>query len=161
MALTALSGSYVGMANEICDGGASVAIDDLTVDYMVSGESLAGALLLACETADCHKASPLGTITLCPLPPSPCEAGLPQAVSVGSALACLSGDPAGNGSLHVYAARPASAPASWQLMAYIAESGDRSNTVFGTVDQTQDQVIPQDAPMDSARFGRRVGRMYR
>ena len=60
VALTALSGSYVGMANEICDGGASVAIDDLTVDYMVSGESLAGALLLACETADCRKASPLG-----------------------------------------------------------------------------------------------------
>ena len=134
--LTGLSGSFVGMANEICEGGAAVAIDDLTVNYSVSGKSLVGALLVACDSADCRSGSPLGTVTKCPMAPNPCEAGLPQAVSEGSTPACLAGDPTGTGSVRVYAARPAHEPGEWLVMACFGESGDHTNTVSGTVEQT-------------------------
>ncbi len=160
LTLTRLTGIYVGMGNEICPNGAAVAIDDLQVDYEVSGKSLAGALLVACETEDCQNGSPLGTVSECPLPPNPCEAGLPPAVSEGSAAACLIGDPASSGSLHVFAARPADNIGAWQVMAYFADSGDRSNTVSGTVDLTQAQAAASGSPMDSARFTRR-GKLHR
>jgi hypothetical protein len=159
--LTRLSGSYVGMANELCEGGAAVAIDDLTVDYQVSGVSLAGALLVACDTDNCQGSSPLGTISVCPLPPNPCEAGLPQAASEGT-TACLTGDPSGTGSLRVYAARPADASASWHVAALFEESGDRTNTVTGFVDQVQDVVASDSSSsMDSARFARRARKLTR
>jgi hypothetical protein len=161
LTLMGLTGRFVGLANEICDGGAPVAIDSLKVDYEVSGASLAGALLVACDTEDCQGSSPLGTITECPLPPNPCEAGLPPAASEGPAAACLTGDPSGTGSLQVYAARPTDASASWHVMAYFADTGNRSNTVSGTVDQTQEQVAASNGSMDSARFARRVRQLHR
>jgi hypothetical protein len=154
LTLTRLSGNYMGMGNEICAGGAPVAIDDLQVDYEVRGKSLTGALLVACETEDCRNGSPLGTVSDCPLPPNPCEAGLPPAVSEGSPAACLIGDPAGSGSLRVFAARPADNSGSWQVMAYFANGGHRSNTVSGIVDLTPRQATVSEPPMDSARFGR-------
>jgi hypothetical protein len=159
--LMGLTGAFVGMANELCDGGGSLAIDTLKVDYQVSGLSLAGALLLACETENCQGSSPLGTIEFCPLPPNPCEAGLPQAISEGTAAACLTGDPTGTGSVQVFAARPADAPASWHVMAYFADSGDRSNTVSGIVNQVKEQVVGSNDAMDSARFVRRFRALHR
>jgi hypothetical protein len=156
VALTGLKGSFVGMGDELCDGGAPVAIDDLTVNYEVSGKSLAGAVLVACENDSCEGSTPLGTIGECPLPPTPCEAGLPPAVSEGRA-ACLIGDPLGAGSVHVYAARPLDAEASWQVTAIFADTGDRTNTVSGAVDLAKDIVVP-DSSMDSARFTRKLNR---
>jgi hypothetical protein len=161
LTLTGLSGSYVGMANELCEGGLPVAIDELKVDYKVSGASLAGGLLVACDTENCEGGSPLGTITECPLPPNPCEAGVPQAVSEGSGPACLTGDPTGTGSLRVYAARPADASAAWRVTAYFEGSGDRTNTVSGIVDQTPEQVAASGSSMDSARFARRLRKPLR
>ena len=149
LTFTGMSGSFVGLANELCDGGTAVAIDDLKVDYEVSGRSLAGALLVACPTDDCEGATPLGTIAECPVPPNPCEAGLP-AVSEGTGSACLVGEPTGTGSVHVYATRPADAEASWHVMAYFQDS-DHSNTVSATVEPPA-VVVPADSSMDSARF---------
>jgi hypothetical protein len=151
--LTSVRGTFVGMANEICENGPSVAIDDLTVYYEVSGRSLAGALLVACPTDDCEGATPLGVIAECPVPPNPCEAGLPPAVSEGTGSACFVGPPAGTGSLHAYVSRWADADPLWRVMAYFQDSGDRTNAVSTVVDQSL-VIVPQGSSMDSARFAR-------
>ena len=154
--LTGLSGNYVGMANELC-GGASenIEINDLKVDYKVNGASLAGALLVACDAGDCKSGTPLGTVTECPVvPPNPCEAGLPEAISKGSAPACLTGDPAGSGSVRVYAGKPPDAPGTWTVVAYVEGTGDASNPVSGAVERPGDVVAP-DWSENSTRFARR------
>ena len=149
--LIGLSGTFVGMANEICDSGMAGAIDMLKVDFEASGRSLTGALLMTCPEDDCAGGTALGLIADCPVPPNPCEAGLPPAVSEGAGSACLTGDAHGSGSLQVYAIRATDADPSWHVGAYFPESGDYSNTVSGTVEQPQ-VVIPENSSMDSARF---------
>ena len=160
LSLSGLSSNFVGMANEICGAGTAVAIDDLKVDYEVSGRSLAGALLMACPSDDCDGGTVIGTVTECPVPPNPCEAGLPPAVSEGAGSACLLGAPTGSGSLHAYATRPADADASWHVMAYFQDSGDHSNIVSATVEQG-DVVVPANSSMDSAHFVHSVRNVHR
>ena len=157
--LTGLSGNFIGLASEICPGAAGLAIDDLTVNYEVSGRSIEGALLVTCPADNCEGGISLGTITACPLPPNPCEAGLPAA-SEGSGAACLVGDPMGSGSLRVYATRPADAEPAWHVAAFFQDNGDHTNTVSATVD-TAEVVVPANSSMDSARFVHSVRKIHR
>ena len=131
--LSNLTGMFVGTADEMCNGKASVAIDDLKVDYSVSGRSLLGSVLVACQGGDCQG----GTVIECPAPPNPCEARVAPAVSERSVPACLVGDPQQAGSVRVFAAGPADREHEWNVMAYDEETGARSNTLSTIVEQIQ------------------------
>ena len=156
--LSNLSGRYVGVSDQICgDGSAKVAIDDLKVDYQVSGGSLAGALLIACDTDACDHSVPLGTVVECPMPPDPCATGIADAVAEGAAPACLTGDPTGSGSVQILARHPGDS-STWNVRAYFANTGDTSNTVSTVVDQPQAPVVSNDESMSSARPFRRLHR---
>lgn len=159
LTLTGLSGNFLGLADEICQGAPAVAIDDLTVNYEGSGRSLSGALLVACPSDSCEGSTVLGRIAECPVPPSPCEAGLPVD-SEGSGSACLTGDPMGAGSLRVFATRPADAEPSWHVAAVFQDSGDRTNTVSAVI-ETADVIVPEGSTMDSARFIHRIRKIHR
>jgi hypothetical protein len=155
--LTGLSGNYVGLAKEICEGASEdIVIHDLKVDYRVhGGASLDGALLVACDAGNCASGTPLGTVTDCPVvPPNPCEAGLPKAISEGSAPACLTGDPEGTGSVRVYGGKPPDASDTWTVVAYFEGTGDASNAVSGAVERPGTVVAP-DWSESSTRFARR------
>jgi hypothetical protein len=163
--LSNLNGTYMGLASEICQASdaeiAPVAIDNLSVDFAVSGASLAGALLFSCDTDNCENGSVLGAITACPIPPDPCAVGIKKALSGSTAPACLTGDPWDSGSLQVFAARPLDAPNTWNVMALIETSGDHSNMVSATVGQPAGVTASSDSSMSSARFARRLRTVHR
>src|SRR4029077_13671283 len=99
--LSNLTGRVVGVADQICgDGSTQSPIDDLTIDFQVSEGSVAGALLVACDTSECESATPLGTVVECPVPPNLCSAGLVETLGHAATPACCTGDPAGSGTIH-------------------------------------------------------------
>ena len=128
--LSNLKGTYLGRANKLCDvPDGSMAIDRLSFDYEVSGDNLAGALLVKCDSGNCMSGVPLGTVTACPRPPSPCDAAITEALEQGLAPACLTGDPVTKGSVEVLAMTPWEETSTYLVMAFFEESGRRSNTV--------------------------------
>lgn len=156
--LSNLSGHYVGISNQLCgDTSASVPIDDLELDYQVTGASLAGASLSACDSDACDTSVPLGTIVQCPVPPDPCAAGTADAIAQDAAPACLTGDSAGSGSVQVLALHPGAA-ATWNVKA-LGDSGYASNLVSTGVDQGP--VASSDGSMGTARSFRRLRRLHR
>src|SRR5437773_1660234 len=72
-----------------------------------------------------------------PVSPDPCDVTVRQALSEGTAPACLAGDPTRTGSLHILAARPWEPANTWNLTAFFAASGDRTNIVSATVEHPQ------------------------
>lgn len=155
--LSNLSGRYVGVSDELCGTAASkVPIDDLTLNYQVSGASLAGALLVACESAACDNRVPLGALVECPVPPDPCASGISDAIAQGTAPACFTGDPTDSGTIQVLAKHQANL-ASWIVMALFTDTGDHSNSVSATVDEPQAPVV-SDGSTSSVRIVRRIRR---
>jgi hypothetical protein len=156
--LSNLTGRYVGMSDQICgDASAKVPIEDLTLDYQVNGGSLAGALLIACDTDACGESVPLGVVVACPAPPDPCATGIADAIAQGAAPACLTGDPTGSGSVQILAQRP-SGSSTWNIKASFGNNGGASNTVSAAVDQPQ---APADGSMSSVRSFRRLRSLHR
>lgn len=132
--LSNLRGTYLGRANKLCDAqDSSVAIDRLSFDYEVSGGNLAGALLVKCDSGNCMSGVPLGNVTACPRPPSPCDPETRDALEQGLAPACLTGDPTATGSVDVLAVTPWQENSNYVVMAFFEESGKRSNTVSTVV----------------------------
>jgi hypothetical protein len=128
--LSNLNGTYLGRANKLCDeADASMAIDRLSFDFEVSAGDLSGALLVKCDAGNCMSGIPLGTVTTCPKPPSPCDADITDAMEEGLAPACLTGDPMSKGSVDVLAMTPWQESSTYLVMAFFEETGKRSNTV--------------------------------
>jgi len=150
--LSNLSNRFVGMSDQICGAAtANVPIDDLILDYQVIGASIAGALLVACDTDACDNSVPLGSVVECPAPPDPCASGLADQIAQGAGPVCLTGNPTGSGSLHILARHPADG-AVWNVRAYFANTGDSSNTVSAGFDQPQESAgSSNDSSMNSAR----------
>ena len=106
-----------------------MAIDQLSFDYEADDANLAGALLVKCDSGNCMSGVPLGTVTSCPKPPSPCDPDMREALEEGLVPACLTGNPADRGSVKVLAMTPWEAASTYLVMAFFEESGRRSNTV--------------------------------
>jgi hypothetical protein len=133
--LSNLTGRSVGVADHICgDGSAQPPIDDLTLDFQVSAGSVAGALLVACDTSECESGTPLGTVVDCPVPPDPCSAGLAETLEHAATPACFTGDPSSSGTIHILAPHAADA-SGLTVTAYMRDSDGRSNTVTAVIDQ--------------------------
>ena len=131
-----LSGKYLGREDELCENSnAAMAVDHLSFDYQINGLSLAGALLVNCDTPQCQSGLPLATVTECPIPPSPCEAGIRKKVEQGTVPACMKGDPAGAGTVEVLAIEPWETSGTYTVMAFFLETGERSNTVSTQVNR--------------------------
>lgn len=157
--LSNLTGKYVGRANEICEPAAAplvplalltplapLAIDELSLTFHNSGVSLAGAVLINCATPECQNGVPLGTVTECPVRPSPCDVNIWTAMAKGTAPACLTGDPTAAGSLDILALEPWDESGIYNVTAYFAASGDRSNTVSTTVERPTTASKDSSAP---------------
>jgi hypothetical protein len=132
--LSNLRGSYIGRANKICDGvDSTMAVDQLSFDYEVQDADLSGALLVKCDNGNCMSGVPLGTVASCPKPPSPCDPDIRDALEQGLVPACLTGNPAGRGTVKVLAMTPWEEVSTYLVMAFFEDSGKRSNTVSTTV----------------------------
>jgi hypothetical protein len=157
--LSNLTERYAGTSDQICgDVSAKVPIDNLTLDYQVTGGSLAGAVLLACDSDACGTSTPIATVVQCPAPPDPCAAGIVDSIAQGAAPACLTGDPTGSGSVQVMALHP-SASSTWNIEAFFGNTGYASNTVSAPVDQGS--VASNSGSMSSTQTLRRLRRMHR
>ncbi len=129
--LSNLNGRYLGPVNKLCGAGTDTkGIDELSFDYEVSAGDLSGALLVKCDSGNCMSGIPLGTVTICPVRPKPCEAEMIDLLDQGLAPACLRGDPTATGSVEVLAAvAPVREESTYLVMAFFEETGKRSNTV--------------------------------
>lgn len=146
--LSNLTGKYVGRADELCEPEAApMAIDQLSLTFQIHGVNLAGALLVNCDTPECQNGVPLGTVTECLVPPSPCDLNIRMAMAKGTAPACLTGDPANAGSLDVLAVDAPDGSSTYHVTAYFAASGDHSNTVSTTVERPD--TASKDSTMSS------------
>src|SRR5438132_6541988 len=160
--LSNLSNRFVGMSDQICGAAtANVPIDDLTVDYQVIAVSIAGALLVACDTDACDHSAPLGSVVECPVPPDPCASGLADQIAQGAGPVCLTGNPTGSGTLHILARHPADGTV-WNVRAYFANTGDSSNIVSAGFEQQPEPAgSSSDSSMNSARAIRGIRSLRR
>jgi hypothetical protein len=128
--LSNLNGSYLGQADKLCHGlDEPMAIDQLSLEYEMQTGDLAGALLVKCDTGNCTSGVPLGTVTQCPKPPSPCDPGVRNLLEHGLAPACVLGDSKHKGTVNVLAMTPWESAGAYLVMAFFEDSGKRSNTV--------------------------------
>jgi len=159
--LSNLSNRFVGMSDQICGAAtANVPIDDLTVDYQVIAVSIAGALLVACDTDACDHSVPLGSVVECPVPPDPCASGLADQIAQGAGPVCLTGNPTASGTLHMLARHPSNGTV-WNVRAYFANTGDSSNTVSAGFDQPQEPAGSSDDSSTSSLRPRSIRRLHR